>query len=93
MRLRHTACEKQGLFNASFALVHGDPIAQRGFVFDDPRGEMRHDGKPFACDTLGSGHHVFDCRAFDMGNIHARCGRQKLPKICDFLSRARHHLD
>ena len=47
MRLCHAAREQQGLVNAGFALIHGDPIAQRGLIFDDPCGEMRHDGKTF----------------------------------------------
>ena len=93
MRVDDAASQQKGLINISLALIAGDPVAEHCFVFDDARREMRHHIKAFAADPLGGRDHVFDWRAFNMGDVDARALRQNCAEIFDFLGSAGHHLN
>ena len=93
MRRGHTTGQQKRLFHTGFALIHGDPVFQRGFVFDDARREMRHDIIAFARDARGGFHHVFNRRAFDMGDIDTGALGQQIAEILDLFCGARHDLD
>ena len=93
MRSGDTARKNQGLLNVSLTLIHGNPIAQRRFVLDDPRREMRHYIVTFSRQPLCGGNHIFDRCALDMRNIDAGGTGQEVTEVFNLLSGARHHFN
>lgn len=93
MRLVHATGEQEGLIDTRFALVHGDPVFQRGGIADDAGREMRHHRIAIARKARGGGDHLLDGCAFDMGDVDARACGQQVAEILDLFGGARHHLD
>ena len=89
----HTTGQQQRLLDVGLTLIAGNPVGQRLLILDDPRREMRHHRIAFGIDALGGGDHVFDWRAFDMGDVDAGSGGQQVAEILDLFGGARHHFD
>jgi len=81
------------LFHVGFTLIHGDPVFQRGLVFDDARREMGHDIIPLSRNAAGRVDHVLYGRAFDVGYVHTRACRQQRSEVFHFGRCAWHDLN
>ena len=57
------------------------------------QGVKWHDGKPFAGNAFGCGHHVFNRRTFDMGDVDTGLDWKKVTETFNFLRRAWHHFN
>ena len=88
MRFCYATRQDKSLRYVSLALIAGNPVAKRVFVFDDTGGKMWHHGVTFGSDAFCRGYHILNRCALDVGDIDPGTQWQQVAKAWDFLGGA-----